>query len=493
MKKRAAAMVVVSALVCGIVAIQAPRSASHSQAQQDDGSATEKELTMELTPETTAITYETQQPVGIVRAVGLKDTLVPASDYGTVFPYAVAITGWKSDGTPVYRYAMADSAGEQITNAVYTSVIRQTCGNSMVWLCTSQLEDGSQQISCAAQDGSWILGPFDGSIVVKEDRIFVQRTNNASVTTVYNSDGKIMGQVTGVVSSCSNDMIVSTETTAAGTVWHLSDADRIEEQAALSAVYVGAFSGDSAVVQLTETQWGFVNTEGTVTNTAATWLDECCEGYALAKGSDGAYGVLDKTGKTVVDMKYLKAVKCSESLPLYQLWESEDSCIVISASSGQKLALPKDLNAQQLIALPETYFAYINEDGNTVLFDDLDSVELEGEVQFYAQGKAELVSAADVSFQLIDLKEGSAGKTHAYQYIAPQEEAAYEDTVFTIADPNTGLQGIGNTRGHTVLAPVYDSISSVDGSYFAATQGNWSGIVDSNGDWIVCMQLIGTN
>lgn len=488
MKKRAAVMAVVSALICGVVASQAPDSVPQNAKEP---AAEEKPVIAQLAPDTQEISYQTAESVGIARAIGVKDTLVPSSDYGEVMPYPAEVTGWKADGTPVYRYALADSSGELITEAVYTSVLRKQCGSSLVWLMTSEAEDGSARVSCAAQNGSWILGPFDGSITVEDDRIFVQRATDSAVTTVYNSSGKIEGQIAGTMQSYSGDIIVSSAKKDGATVWYLNQWDTLTEVASLDAVYVGAFSDESATVQLTETEWGFVDEKGTVTKTEAAWLDECYDGYALAKSADGKYGVLDDSGKEIADMKYAKGVLCGLEQPIYQLWEDDETCIVLSASSGQKLALPDDLHAQQLMPLPSTYFAYTNESGNTVVFDDLDSAELEGSVQFHPQGRNVLLSAGENSYQLIDLKEGKAGKVHPYRYVAPSQEEAYGDAVFTIADPDTGLCGIANNRGRIVLDPAYDSIYSIDGSYFAAVQGSWSGIVDSNGDWIVRTQLTG--
>lgn len=484
---RAAGMVVVSALLCAAVAAQ-----PQPDVPQDTGSAPEpKPAAAELKPNTEDVLFEVQEPVGIARAIGIKDTLTPASDYGQILPYAAKVVGWKQDGTPVYRYALADSAGELVTNPVYTSVERKTCGDQLIWLLTQDTGEGTR-VSCAAHDGSWVLGPFEGSITVNESCIFVQRTGS-SVTTVYGSDGKIIGQVSGVVSSCTDGIIVSRETTDDAVIWHISDADTTESRATLAAVSVGAFSDGTATVQLTETEWGFIDEDGTVTGVEAVWLDESCDGYALAKDAEGKFGVLDSSGKTVAKFQYVNGVQCGDELPLYQLWETEDECIVLSAAMGQKLILPKDLNAQQLVALPESYFAYTDAEGNSVVFDDLVSFDFEGKASFYRQGRERMIVALEDGYQVFDLEEAKVGKLRPYVYTAPQEQAAYEDSVFTITDPETGLQGIGDTKGRIVLEPEYDSISSADGSYFAAVSGCWSGIVDSNGDWIVRTMLTGMN
>ncbi len=484
---RAVGMVVVSAVVCAVVAMQPQSSVPHNQGSAAGTAA----VSVELKPNTEDMQFEVQEPVGIARVIGVKDTLTPASDYGQLLPYAAQVIGWKQDGTPVYRYAFTDSGGELVTNAIYSSVERKFCRDQLIWVMTETTEEGTR-VSCAAQDGSWMLGPFDGSITVNEHCIFVQRTGS-TVTTVYDSDGKIIGQVTGVVSSCTDGVIVSYENAENATIWHISDADSTESRAALTAVKVGAFSNGTATIQLTENEWGFVDEDGTVTEVDAVWLDESCEGYALAKDDTGKFGVIDSSGREVAEFQYINGVKCGDELPLYQLWESEEECIVLSASTKQKLMLPKDLNAQQLIALPRSYFAYINEEGNSIIFDDLKSFDFEGQATYYHQGEDWVVVALEDGYQLFDLDDAKVGKLHPYTYTAPQQEAAYEDSVFTITDPETGLQGIGNTKGRVVLEPTYDSISSVDGSYFVAVSGCWSGIVDSHGDWIVRTMLTGTH
>ena len=94
---RAAGMVVVSALLCAAVAAQ-----PQPDVPQDTGSAPEpKPAAAELKPNTEDVLFEVQEPVGIARAIGIKDTLTPASDYGQILPYAAKVVGGKQDGTPV--------------------------------------------------------------------------------------------------------------------------------------------------------------------------------------------------------------------------------------------------------------------------------------------------------------------------------------------------------------------------------------------------------
>ncbi len=485
MKKRAAVMAVISVLLCILVALCAPDTAP----QKAEADSARPEQPVELKPETQSVTFSSEQPIGLVRSGGLQDTFVAAADYGTIFPYAARIVGWKADGTPVYRYAMADSGGELITNAVYTAVTRQSCDGSFVWLLTAQAEDGSTRVSCAAKDGSWVLGPFDGTITVEDNRIFVQRTENSTVSTVYNGDGKIMGQIMGEFSSYSDGVIVSSETRETGTVWFFNDAEKIVQTGFLTAEHVGAFSEGAATVRLSDAEWGFVDTSAEVTPTQAAWLGDTCGGYALAQNAAGEYGVLAVTGETAISLTYENGAHCSTTQPVYQLWMQDDTCEVLNAATGQKLALPEDLNGQQLVALPKTYFAYTNAQGNTVVFDDLVSLELEEYAWFYEQGDDTLLSVSETGYQIIDMSEGDCGKLHSFHYVAPPEPAAAQDSVFTVENPETGRQGIGNVRGRTVLPAEYDRIYSVDGSYFAAIQDCWSGIVDSHGDWIVRTML----
>lgn len=481
MKKRAAGIAVVSALLCGIVAMQAPETVP-----TDSGSAPQVEIAAELKPATENIIFHPEQPVGTVRTGELKDMFMPASDYGSIFPYAAAIVGWKQDGTPVYRYALADAAGELLTEPVYTSVERMECGEGFVWL----LHDDTARTACAAQDGSWAIGPFTGSIAVVDSQIFVKRIDS-DVTLLYSSAGKVIGQVNGEVVSCAEGIVVSRYIGENGTTWYLSDSETAEQITSLTAFAVSAFSGGSASVQISETEWGFLDTRGTVTTADVAWLDATCDGYALAQDRTGQYGVLDASGEAVIPFSYSRGVHCGETHPLYQLWEDDESCEVISASKGQKLGLPEDLYAQRLEVLPDDYFAYTDEDGCTVVFDDLKRVALEDKAVFYQQG-AFLIAVEEDGYQIFSMEDRKAGSLIAsYRYVAPEQQAAAADDVFTVVDPETGLQGIGSTKGQLVLRAEYDSIFSVDGSYFAAVRDGWSGIVDANGNWVVCTQLTG--
>ncbi len=484
MKKRVAGMAVISALVCGMIAIQAPQLAP-----QQTGSAAET-AAAKLEPDTEKLTYEIEQPIGTLR-MGVKlDLFTPATDYGRIFPYTAKIIGWKQDGTPVYRYALADEAGELLTEPLYSAAERQPCGETFVWLLTERMADGSTRSSCAAQDGSWVLGPFAGSITVEDDCIFVHRSGS-TVSTVYRADGRIFGQVNGTAASCSDGIIVSRADSDSGTMWYISSADTTQQLAALQAVQVGAFSGGSATVQLSETTWGFVDASGKVTKTAASWMDETCGGYALAKDAAGHFGVLRADGEEIAAFTYGKGVHCGDELPVYQLWQSEQECIVLNAPRGQKLRLPDDLHGQQLTALPDSYFAYTNTEGNVVVFDDLEHVELKGEAAIYPQGSTHFIAALADGYQIFNKDERKVGKLHHSLYAVPQQQTADQDDVFTITDPDTGRQGIADVHGHVVIKPLYDSIVSADGTYFAAMRGGWSGIVDADGTWIVRTALNG--
>lgn len=471
MKKRAVGMVMISALLCGIIAVYTPKIP-----------APEQTPTIVLAPDTDNITFEISQPIGTQHISGLKDMLMPSEDYDEIFPYAARIIGWKEDGTPVYRYALADSAGELLTNPVYTAAERMECGETVLWL----LHDEAQRVTCAVEDGSWILGPFEGSVTIQNGYIFIKRWDSPA-TIVYNSTGKILGQVNGTVTSCSSGIIVSQQDTA----WYISDSETMKPVATLAAVHIGAFSGSSATVQLSETEWGFIDKQGNIVQTDAAWIDEACNGYALAKNSVGNFGILHVSGETAVQFEYSKGAYCGQDYPLYQLWEDDITCIVFSAATKQRLRLPKDLHAQQLTALPDNYFAYLDENGCTVVFDDLKSVTLAGEAVFYQQNHA-LIASMENGYQIFDMNEGDAGKPiRSYRYTVPSQQASHSDMTFTITDPDTGLQGAGNIKGRLVLEAKYDSVTSIGNSHFAVIQGCWSGIVDSHGDWIVRIRLAG--
>lgn len=481
MVKRAAGMLAISAVLCGIVAAQAPEPVL-----QDTGSAQENSVSQQLIPTDEPVAFAMpEQAVGIVYGAGLQSVFVPASDYGQVFPYAAKIVGWKDDGTAVYRYALADAAGELVTDAVYNDAQRLDCGDSFAWLLT----DTEGRLFCVAQDGSWAIGPVAGEITAQDDTIFVHRADGV-LTDVYNLEGKNMGAVHGSVTSCTDGVIVSKEETEEGTIWYVSDGTNVALLAQQQAVRIGPFSDGYAAIQISDTQWGFIDTSGEITQVEAAWLDDVCEGYALAQDQAGAYGIVHVSGEVVEDFVYTDGTLCGEEHPLYQLWQ-EDESVVISATNGQKLDLPENLGCQSLNGLPDDYFSYVDsEEECTVIFDDLKSVALESYAIFYQQDDY-LIAMQKDSYQIFDLKDGKAGRSIAYRYIAPQTSAGLDETVFTIADTKTGLQGIGNTQGRMVLHPVYDSISSVGGSYYMAIQDGWSGIVDSRGRWIVRTQLSG--
>ena len=157
---------------------------------------------------------------------------------------------------------------------------------------------------------------------------------------------------------------------------------------------------------------------------------------------------------------------------------------------NKKLVLPSDVKGQELTPLPDNYFAYTNAAGHSVIFDDLKSIELEGEAVFYQQN-GKLIGAMSEGYQIFDLDEETLSGLRTYAYMACDTEAAEKDGYFTIVNPVTGLQGIGNTKAKTVLRAGYDSIESVGGGYFTAVQNGWTGIIDSHGTWMLRTQLTG--
>lgn len=486
MIKRIAGMAAVSAVLCCVVAAQASRPVPDANGS---GEAVQQ---LTLQPAAEEVTYEQPQEITSAAAAGVSDVLKPSAEYGAIVPYPAAIVGWKADGTAVYRYAVADAQGEQLTSAGYTAAKRVLCGKQTVWMLTGTAADGSAQTTCAAADGSWVLGPFSESITVMEDAICRQMPD--STTVIYSGSGTLRGTVKGAVSSCTDGVLVSYAVSTEGTVWYLYDADDLTELSEVKANQIGAFSGGYATIQVSEGQWGAVDTSGIITlYNRVTWADEMCNGYALAQDENGKYGVVSASGETSIEFSYIKGKRCSEKEALYQLWTSETECVVMNTSwKNKKMALPKDLDGQELKALPDNYFSYTNEDGCSVIFDDLKSVSLEGEAAFYPQDDM-LICATQDGYQIFDPDPDNetASELYPYTYLAPTEDAAEQDTDFSIVDPETGLQGIANTDGKLVLQPVYDSISSTGSGYYIAVQDGWSGVVDKNGTWLVHVRLSG--
>ena len=486
MIKRIAGMAAVSAVLCGAIALCAPAlTTKETQSKETE------EPQMTLQPALEDITYTIPEQISADLAGGALDVLHPADDYQKIFPYAAKVVGWKEDGTPVYRYAIADAAGEQVTNEIYTQAQRALCGNKNVWLLTGTASDGSTQMTGAADDGSWVIGPIGGTISVKDGCILQQLTGE-SVTTVYTGSGECLGSVMGTVESCADGVLVSQREQDGKKTWYFYDASTLKLLTQVDALQVGTFSGGSATVQISESQWGAVNKNGVITLfNRISWADDVCNGYVLAKNTDGKFGVVDATGKIIVDFTYINGKHCSETDALYQLWTEKDSCVVISTGwKNKKMVLPSDVKGQELVPLPDNYFAYTNAEGHTVIFDDLKSMELEGEAVFYEQNN-KLIGAMSEGYQIFDLEEETLSGLRAYDYVASDSESAQTDNYFTIANPTTGLQGIGNTKAKTILRAGYNSIESVGGGYFAAVQNEWTGIIDSHGKWVVRTQLSG--
>ena len=124
MIKRIAGMVAVSVVLSGAIALYAPALTTR-QTQSDENA----EPQMTLQPAAQQVAYTIPERISADLAGGAQDVLQPAAAYKKIFPYAASIVGWKDDGTPVYRYAIADADGEQLTQCTRRRSARCAAAN----------------------------------------------------------------------------------------------------------------------------------------------------------------------------------------------------------------------------------------------------------------------------------------------------------------------------------------------------------------------------
>ena len=465
MRKLVSAGLLCAALLCGCGA-----------QKQSDGSA-EYQLTINSMPEMAQT--ETEQYTR--SAAAYQDTLRASEEYGMLLPYKQLIV--QADGSTVERYALADQNGAIVTDAVYDSVSVETAGKYELYVLTQK--QGSQaQTTCAALDGSWVIGPFYGSAEMTESGIITREyTNKGSWrgSHLFDANGETVVKTEDEILFCQDGTMLCRK---AGKeeeyVWQKLDGTLLTS---FRAEEVGA-PEDGYVIARDESGFGVLDESGEwVIAPVYQSLEGRFGSYLIAQNADGKYGILRIDGKTIQEFEYTKIQLCDNTAPLYQLW-TEDKSIVVNAANGKRYAIPSGITTQEIVGLQQTGHAVQTED-MAIVFDDIASFELKNVSALHEIGRKTVVAQAEDALYLVHLDSSAKSEAIPYVYCEPEITDALQSNTFTVRDPETGRQGIMADSGKFVLQPIYHEINVITDGYYQVRTAQFTGVVDKNGEWIV--------
>lgn len=444
MKKLTAAMLLLVLCACGVTEQQTPA--------EKGSAALQSEVQLE------------QLSDYVEPGTNLVDALEGQHKNSAIVPFAVGES-----------YAIADSQGIPITDAVYDTVELIEADDQLFWV----LQEG-KRVTCVSQKGELVIERKKGSVtVLQEQYIALEKANGRCE--ILRSDGTTAAKLDGQVYSCESDTIVWRDEQKH---WYLTDANTWKTIPVEGVRRIGRFSGNYATVKLTKTSWGVVDRSGVVTPIPdAAWLSNVRGGYLLGRDLSGACGVWSAKGKEAVPFDYRKGKPCSDTLPLYQLWDEDGDCVVKNVATGQKMRVPRSFDGQELTVWPDLYYSFVQEDGTVVLFDDLGTLELPAQAELFALGEDTVGVCDGKTYSLIHLSEGE--QTREWDgNLLPVQEINYKEQLFVVENTE-GKQGICNRNGKLVIDPEYDWIRATADNWFAVRQDGVCGLIDESGEWII--------
>lgn len=461
MKKLVSAGILCAALLCGCGA-----------QQQADGSA-EYQLKISSLPQAAQI--QTEQYTR--EAAAYQGTLRASEHYEMLLPYRQMIV--QKDGSAAARYALADKNGEIVTDAVYDDVDVKYAGKNSVYI----LKQG-KKFTCAAMDGSWVIGPFYGSIEVTENGIVTQeRTKQGGwkYSHLFGFDGEPVFKTQDEILFCRDETLLCRMNGKKNRyLWCKTDGTPITE---FEAQEVGA-PEDGYVIAKGTNGYGVLDQDGVwAVEPIYQSLSGRCGRY-LAAQKEGAFGILEiGAEKPVKEFEYTKIQLCDSTNPLYQLWSDEES-IVVNAANGKRYAVPSEITSEEIVGLRQSGHT-VQTDKGTVVFDDIVSFEIKGASSLYEIGKNTVAVQSDHELRLIRLGDSYKSEALPYVYCEPEITEALKNGDFTVMDPKTGRQGILSASGKLVLEPVYHEANVIADGYYQVQTAQFTGVVDKSGKWIV--------
>ncbi|MGN1015211.1 MAG: WG repeat-containing protein [Butyricicoccus sp.] len=455
MKKQAAAMLLTLGLLCGCAPAAQTQTGETETATPEEQTAVAEQTPKQLTDyveEGTALEAGEQVEGGIV-------------------PFSVG-----------ERYALANGDGEPVTDTVYDHVKKKRLSGQkeILWI----LRQGDQR-TCVDEEGTVLLVTESGTISVLDDQYLCWNKEDGT-SEIYSLDGALLTELAGQPESCSDGVLVSCDEEGN---WYLTDTSEWMTQQTETVRKIGTFCDNYASVRISKKTWGLMDSAGSVIRLSGIrWMDEVNGAYVLAKDRSGQYGILNTRGQTELAFEYSNAQSCSEEAPIYQLWDENGECVVRNVKTRQTVRLPDSFDGQELSIWPNHYFSFTAEDGSVVLFDDLGKEVFDPDTELYLQQDNRMIACSADGYAVLNLEEGSRSKVQEGQYLVPKGIAAQGDSYFTVQDEETGLQGICDSDGVQVLPMEYDWIRFSGGNLFAVRAEGRSGLVDSKGNWVLCLE-----
>ncbi len=475
------------------------------------------------------------------------DDLIPAKDYGKLYPYIGKVVGDGAEYSTRYYYGLCTEDGKIIVDPVYTSAFIPSENNynsdgslDIIVMYKSDFsnidpedeesmwEDPPSTVFVAARDGSWVVQKPDAYFYSVSEGVFTLNSyqENAFLSSVYDGNGNpIAEDHVGEIGPFHNglayiaiDMVTEANDTDARTLYSYVDKN-LNTVIAGPFATAGDFNNGLAAVQDPDTYlYGIIDINGNyAVPPTFSELSYFSDGdYSVCTFVDGTRAVIDRTGNIVFTTQYgTENMYIQNQDPLvvevYQF--SEDTSSTQYYVTFDKNGTATEHHKGYDTSLDNGWFASDNGDGSVTVtngskryifetnsmyaISTCDAHTLYVPLYIYdyvdqnGEPPAEAV-AASCKFNLAKIYNLDTGdllftvKDGYYNYTLPNGNYLFTDAYFMRSK-------IYDRSGATLGGNEYFNQFSYNDGYCAVSTPLYSGLMDNAGNWILRLSTVNSD
>ena len=454
------------------------------------------------------------------------DRLIPSDDYGRLYYYPgqVLYSDWMNE----IRYGLCDAEGRIVMDPVCTYItIPDYEGAEIMQMSyhpTDITEDDMSNydtlanIAYAALDGSWVVDDCQGYLQYADEEIFIingvdyDDTYSYATNYVYRmSDGTLRTQFphSWLIDVCADGVLLLKDQRADGSYdYRIADydgntlADLDFSDVSSSGGYLLA-ADDSGLWGLADLEGNYLLEPQYAKLTSTSW-DEDHAGYFLAQTADmSAILLIDASGNVIWEIAGdadIRSLNDDAYPQLYQVSDwSQQSYYLIDIETGERG--PALTNFITYIgngwytssAYQQSLQIYRWGDSEPWLeFDDDNYVNAWMELLTDTEDIAAIQMAAETS-------DGSYVNYTLLYDLSEKKEIAQIDGVYynyldfgkgyVFSDPRTGVYNIYDDEGQLLKKTNFNMLTKIDDDHYVVTNSIYGGIIDSDGEWLIRINI----
>lgn len=381
-------------------------------------------------------------------------------------------------------FGFCDISGAVLVYPVYTSVDRLFYGEAsseFVYAMTEADINGGSSVTLTSPDGSMVSGPYHNTTVADiyaDEGVGYATLQNNDVYGLLRLDGTLLLDITYEQVSRLSEGLVAVK--SQGVYAYLNATGDPH----LFGPYqeAGAFSEGKAVV-CSDDLWGVIDHSG-------LWLlppsyDSALDfdGGVCAVKTGDLWGLIDETGAAIFPYNYVSITKLEPQV--YSLTRIDPE------NPEQYMTFFYDTVTRKVIQDTPS-LSYLAEGIWLNTYDDRIELSLERTGEVVSLVGAQWVTWVDDGLLEVGLQDmaglykiGQGFLVQPDQYKIQRFYA--QDALIVVGDDR--LQGVYNTAGREILPCEYMWIQPLGDSRYGVCQGNSSGVVDKNGDWLLQLTI----